>query len=356
MLKTPMKLRYLTGFMLSVLLLGISLNPSIPQSPQVIAAPTQISAAQNRYRLAAQYSEAHSGRAMVVMRSGQVVFESYNGVRPERAQPVASGTKSVNCAIALLGVQDGLLSLDEPVANTIIGWKLHPQKSKITIRQLLNLTSGIQGGDSGDIPTYADAIRKPLTAEPGERFQYGPNPFQIFGEVMRRKLAARGMAGSPLEYLDARILRPIGLKYDRWSKGLDGHPRLSSGAVISAREWAKYGVLLLNRGQWQGQSLLRSDLLNQCFQGTAVNSAYGMTFWLNRAGLNHDGLPMPAIPTASDSTVMAIGTGNQLMIVLPEHNLVVVRMGRLVEETSPDSQTDGFDRATFLNLLLTGAP
>lgn len=351
---TLMKLKHFTGLMLSVLLLGIGLNICVIQSPQAIAAPTQNNAEQNRYRQAAQYSEENDGLAMVVVKSGQVVFESYNGVRPERGIPLASGTKSFSCAIALLGVQDGLLTLDEPVANTILAWKRHPQKSKITIRQLLNLTSGIGGGDRGDVPSYAEAIREPLTAEPGTRFQYGPVPFQIFGEVMRRKLAARGMAETPLTYLDSRILQPIGLKYDRWTHQ-DGQPNLPSGAVISAREWAKYGVLLLNRGQWQGQQLLDSEQLNQCFQGTMENPAYGMTFWLNKNGEMPSGCPAKQIRTVSDSMVMAIGVGNQVMFVLPEQNLVVVRQGRLNQQPMCDTETEGFSREKFLNLVLTGA-
>lgn len=352
----PMKLKRVTGLILSVLLLGTSLNACVMKPPPAIAAPIQVNSAQNRYRLAAQYSEANNGRAMVVVQSGQVVFESYYPpeIDPERGRFLASGTKSFSCAIALLGVQDGLLTLDEPVANTIAGWKLHPQKSKITIRQLLNLTSGIQAGEGGDIPTYADAIRAPLTAEPGERFQYGPIPFQIFGEVMRRKLKAREMADSPLAYLNSRVLQPIGLKYDRWTHQ-NGQPNLPSGAVISAREWAKYGVLLLNQGQWKGRQLLDSRLLNQCFQGSAKNPAYGLTFWLNKPGLTHDGLPMKPIRAVSDSMVMAIGAGNQVMFVLPEQNLVVVRLGRLEQETSPETETGGFDREQFLNLILTGA-
>lgn len=351
---TSIKLKRLTGLLLSMLLLGTSLDACVMQPPPAIAAPAQITAAQNRYRRAAQYSEKNNGRAMVVVRAGQVVFEQYYpGVNPERGRFLASGTKSFSCAIALLGVQDGLLSLDEPVANTIVGWKIHPQKSRITIRQLLNLTSGITGGESRTIPTYADAIRAPLTAKPGERFQYGSVPFQIFGEVMRRKLEARGIAKTPLEYLDSRLLQPIGLKYDRWTRGQDGQPRLSSGAMISAREWAKYGMLILNRGRWQGRQLLDSRLLNQCFQGSTTNPAYGLTFWLNKPGLTHDGLPMQPIRAASGSMVMAIGAGNQVMFILPEQNLVVVRLGRLDDETSPENE-EGFDREKFLNLLLVG--
>ncbi|NJP10359.1 MAG: serine hydrolase [Leptolyngbyaceae cyanobacterium RU_5_1] len=273
---TPMKLKRFTGLILGVILPVIGLSACVMQSPQAIAAPTQTNAEQNRYLRAAQYSEANEGRAMVVVKSGQLVFEHYApGVDPERRRFLASGTKSFSCAIALLGVQDGLLTLDEPVANTIIGWRLHPQKSQSPSANC-STSPAASGVEKVETPTYAEAIREALTAEPGERYQYGPIPFQIFGEVMRRKLVARGMAESPLTYLDSRILQPIGLKYDRdlWTHQNE-LPNLPSGARISAREWAKYGVLILNQGQWQGQQLLDSRLLNQCFQGTAKTLLMG---------------------------------------------------------------------------------
>lgn len=308
----------------------------------------------NRYRRAARYSEAHDGLAMVVVQSGQVVFESYApGVNPEQGNPLASGTKSFCGAIALLGIQDGFLTLDEPVANTITEWKGKPQKSKITIRQLLNLTSGIPGGEIGKVPSYAEAIATQLTAVPGTRYQYGPTPFQIFGEVMRRKFKAHGMAETPLTYLNSHIFQPIGLTYDRW-RHQNGQPNLPSGAVISAKEWAKYGVLLLNGGQWQGQQLLNSELLNQCFQGTKTNPAYGVTFWLNKDGFSPSGQPMKSIRAASESMVMAIGSGDQVMFMLPEQNLVVVRQGRLNQQTLPEAE-GGFEREKFLNLVLTSS-
>lgn len=95
-------------------------------------------------------------------------------------------------------------------------------------------------------------------------------------------------------------------------------------------------------------------LLNQCFQGSTANPAYGLTFWLNKPGLTHDGLPMQPIRAASSSMMMAIGAGNQVMFMVPEQSLVVVRLGRLDDEMSPETE-GGFDRETFLNLILTGA-
>ncbi|NJP10358.1 MAG: hypothetical protein HC866_13515 [Leptolyngbyaceae cyanobacterium RU_5_1] len=64
---------------------------------------------------------------------------------------------------------------------------------------------------------------------------------------------------------------------------------------------------------------------------------------------------MRSIRAASDKMVMARGAGDQVMFVLPEQNLVVVRLGRLDRETAPENETGGFDRERFLNLILTGA-
>lgn len=320
--------------------------------------------AQKRYFRAARYSEKNDGLAMVVVESGQVVFEHYaSGVDPEQSHPLASGTKSFSAAIALLGIQDGLLTLDEPVANTITEWNRDDQKSQITIRQLLNLTSGIRRRELTEVPSYSEAIDEPVVATPGNHFLYGPNSFQIFGEVMVRKMAMHSFTGTLLTYLDSRILQPIGLRYDLWRRQFRQpnlppgpqnrrQPNLSTGAIINAREWAKYGMLILNQGQWQGQQLLDPTLLLECFQGTAVNPAYGLTFWLNKDGFDPFGMPIERISAAPDSMVMAIGSGDQVMFMLPEQDLVVVRQGQLNSEGSPEAEA-GFDRATFLNLILT---
>jgi hypothetical protein len=87
MLAASIKPKHIIRLMLSVLLLGISLNIGAMPSPQAIVAPSQTNSEQDHYRQAAQYSEANGGRAMVVVKSGQVVFEDYaDGVNPERGR------------------------------------------------------------------------------------------------------------------------------------------------------------------------------------------------------------------------------------------------------------------------------
>lgn len=124
------------------------------------------------------------------MKGEKIVFEDYqNGHRADEPWMLASGTKSFSGVMLAAAIEDKLVkSFDEKVSDTITEWKTDPWKSKITIRQLLSLTSGMDGGQIGRVPTYAEAITKTLEADPGTRFEYGPVPFQIFGELMTRKL------------------------------------------------------------------------------------------------------------------------------------------------------------------------
>ena len=291
------------------------------------------------YQQAAAYSSAHRGLSMVVVKNGKIVFEDYaEGHSADEPHNLFSGTKSFSCAIAVAAAQDRLLSLDEPVSRTITEWQTDPQKSEITIRQLLSLTSGIDAGPNGSIlshmfsstPPYAESINAPLLHSPGTKFQYGAIPFQIFGELMQRKLNAIGE--TPRQYLTRRVLDPIGLKVDSWNTTKDGDAKLSAGAFLTAREWAKYGQLILNGGQWGNAEVLNGNFLSECFKGSPVNPGYGLTFWLPaNGGINSEG---GSAAKASEKLraihipgpiVKAAGVGGQKLYVIPSENMVIVR-------------------------------
>src|SRR3982750_4788939 len=94
---------------------------------------------------AAAYSENNRGFSMLVMQNGKTVFEHYaNGGGAEMRCKIFSGTKSFWGIAALCAVRDGLIKLDDRVADTIPEWKNDARKSLITVRQLLNQTDGIE--------------------------------------------------------------------------------------------------------------------------------------------------------------------------------------------------------------------
>ncbi len=94
---------------------------------------------------AATYSESKRGFSILVMQNGRTVFEHYaNGGSADSRCKIFSGTKSFWGIAALCAVRDGLIKLDDRVADTITEWKADPRRSQITIRQLLNQTDGIE--------------------------------------------------------------------------------------------------------------------------------------------------------------------------------------------------------------------
>jgi len=265
------------------------------------------------FKPAADYLSTCNGHALLVYRDGQLVFEDYlNGHRRDDPHRLASGTKSFVGVLAAMAVEDRLIKLEERVASTLTEWQDDDRKQQITIRQLLTLTSGIAGGDVGDVPSYKDAVRlAEAKFPPGEKFQYGPVPFQCFGELLRRKLEPSKETVE--SYLQRRLLDPIGLKPSFWRKDAHGNPNLPSGAHLTAREWAKFGLFVLNKGAWEGKQLVSEKLLAECFQGTKAHPTYGLTFWLNAS----DERPR--------DLVMAAGAGKQKLYIVPSQKLLIVQ-------------------------------
>jgi CubicO group peptidase (beta-lactamase class C family) len=278
---------------------------------------------------AAAYAEKHGLHALIVSHGGKTVLERY-AAGYDRAKPHAlySGTKSFWGPLAVAAQDDGLLDLDELVARTIPEWKSDPRKSRVTVRHLLQLTSGIGFGGLGSaVPTFAKALQASVEAEPGTKFTYGGIPLQVFGAVLQQKLHRR--SPSPQAYLHERILDPIGLRIGSWRKLPDGTQPLPTGAFVAAGEWLKFGRLIAAGGTWKEKIVVRRSPLERCFEGSSANPRYGLCFWLS---------PLPSHP----DLVYASGSGGQALYVLPSENLAIVKFG-----DSRSYKHDAFLRALF---------
>ncbi|NBB15164.1 serine hydrolase [Caulobacter sp. SLTY] len=276
------------------------------------------------------YSTARNGVSVLVLKNGAAVCEGYAGAGgPDRGWEIWSGTKSFNGMILAAAVQDGLITLDEKVADTLPEWRDDPRKTKVTIRQLLSLTSGIET-TVGRAPDYAGAVAAAVTAEPGTRFDYGAEPFQVFGAVMNRKLKAAGTGDADvLAYLKRRILDPAGVRWTNWRRTPSGDALLPQGAVFTAREWAKFGEFVRGGAVRDGRPLVDPVAFQAQFEGTGVNPAYGLTWWLARPG-GFGPRTAPVDFTDGSATLpadlrMAAGAGKQRLYILPSCGLTVVR-------------------------------
>jgi len=309
-------------------------------------------------REAVAFSEARRGASVLVLKDGRTLCEAYGpGAGPDRPMEIWSGTKSFVGIMAAAAVQDGLLSLDEPVSKTLPEWRDDPWKAKATLRQVLSLSSGLRS-EIGRPPEYAAAVLMPLSAEPGTMFAYGPAPFQLFGEVMTRKLAAAGQPSDPLAYLRRRVLGPIGLGEVVWRRTPGGDPLLPQGAVLTARQWATFGEFVRAGAVVDGVSLVDPVTFRELFRGSSVNPAYGVTWWLpaRSAGVDVQGpssdLGQAAARLPKD-LVMAAGAGDQRLYVIPSRGLTVVRQARFapMDALRPGAGPRWSD-AAFVELVL----
>jgi CubicO group peptidase (beta-lactamase class C family) len=312
------------------------------------AAPSGI---QSSFSAAAKYSAERGGVSFLVMKEGRVVAEEYpNGGSADRARELASGTKSFSGVMAACAVQDGLFKWDDRVSDVITEWKSDPRRSQITVRQLLSLSSGIPGGQlatrGGKVPSYSDAVLTEANADPGEKFQYGPTPYQCFGEYMRRKLTSagkvasgRGRSSVVLDYMDERIFRPIGVSYRFWRRDRQGNPHLPSGAYLTAREWIKFGEMV----RQGGKGVTSPKLLQECLVPQGAGRNYGLTWWLPT---QNTGSKMPEV-------YMAAGAGGQRLYVIPSQGITAVRQAPIkMGEADDADRNSGFRDMEFLKLLL----
>lgn len=262
---------------------------------------------------AAAYAERHALHALLVQRGGDVVFERYaGGYDADKPHALYSGTKSFWGVLAVAAQHDGLLDVDEPVGETLPDW-MAGTKARVRLRDLLQLTSGIGfGGLGGAVPSFDKAAAVELKDEPRETFTYGGIPLQVFGAVLARKLAPRGL--SPHAYLRERVLDPIGLRVASWRTLKDGTMPLPTGAFVTAREWRKFGALVRDGGTPQNKTIVARAALARCFDGSNANPRYGLGWWLS---------PLAAHP----DVVYASGAGGQAMYVVPSAGAVVVKFG-----------------------------
>ncbi|MBS0384544.1 MAG: beta-lactamase family protein [Proteobacteria bacterium] len=300
---------------------------------------------------AAAYSRARRGVSLLVMRRGRIVFEDYpTPGAPDRGWELASGTKSFTGVMAAAAVRDRLLELNEPAAETLREWRSDPMKRRITIHQLLSLESGLEAGAIGRPPTYAAAVETPARYEPGTTFAYGPAPFQIFGEIMRRKTG-----GDPLNYLTRRIFEPLRIAPTDWRRGPDGMPFMPQGAQFTARDWARFGEWVRNGGG----DLVDRPALAQCFVPSRANPGYGMSWWLLRPGLippgRMAGVEVDAAMSERYGTIrMAAGAGDQRLYIVPDLDLVVARQADRILAGMFARGGARWSDAEFLRALLSG--
>ena len=294
---------------------------------------------------AAKYSTAKAGMALLVMQDGKIVWESYaNGGGKNVPQRIYSGTKAYWGFAALVAAEDGILKLDERVADIIPEWKADETKREIRVRHLLDFTCGLVAMPELHENHFKDrtvaALKARSHAGAGKSFVYGPAALQVFHEVLARKLKKK----SPTLFLEREVLRPLDLGPQRYLPDSKGAPLLAAGFMQTARQWSAMGRALLERGE----PVLNDDdgYFDYMLKGGGANPAYAFGVWNNRAasakgGREVDVESMLVRPLSSRAwrdvclckdappdLLACIGSYGQRVYAVPSHKLVIVRLGK----------------------------
>lgn len=287
-------------------------------------------------------------RAVLVLHQGRIVAERYgSGYGPQTRFISWSMAKTVTGVLIGLLVADGRLRLDEGVP--VPSWQRPGDpRGEITLRQLLQMRSGLRHTEAGDPVYESDEVRmlfldgrdamaahaeaQPLEAEPGRHWEYSSNTTVILADLAARALTAstdpaerRRVVG---DYLRSRLFEPLGMT--SIVPEYDAAGTLIGGSLMhaTARDWARFGEFLRNKGAVNGAQLVPSAWIEFMTTANPRNPGYGAQTWLNRAQPGEDERPFPGAPRSAFSMNGHLG---QFVLVVPDRELTIVRLGKTLD-------------------------
>lgn len=286
-------------------------------------------------------------RALLVVQNGMIVAEKYApGFGRDTRFLGWSATKSITGTLVGMLVEDGVLDLDAPAP--VPQWQAAGDPRRvITLRQLMNMASGLRFKE--DYATDSDALRMmylasnmgdfaaslPLDQSPGTKWSYSSGTTNILAGIVFR--ATGGTLKSMTGFARSRLFEPAGMTSALIEPDEAGVLVGSSYAYATARDWARFGQLYLDRGVVRGRQVISPKWVD--FVRTPTTAAprpqYGGQFWLNRGEASGPRKRMYAdIPV---DTYLALGHNAQIIAIIPSLNAVVVRMGWTPEGKSFDA-------------------
>ncbi len=313
-----------------------------PVAKLAAAAEAKLDRAALDKAVSAAFDEQNKGgypdtRAIVVVQGGAIVAEHYAPGFDRGTELLGwSASKSIMGTLVGLLVDDGKLKLDEPAP--VPEWQgAGDPRAKITLRQLLTMSSGltfsesyVPGNDSikmlfeaGDMGAMAAAL--PLKDAPGTIWSYSSGTTNILSRIVFHA------TGDTLEgmtrFAQKRLFEPTGMTSALIEPDEAGVQVGSSYAYATARDWARYGLLHLNKGRAGGKQLLSKEWLDFAVTPTkaAPRPVYGAQLWLNHA--EADGEHRKLYPDLPEDTVMARGHSFQIVAAIPSQDAVIVRLG-----------------------------
>ncbi|MAF77523.1 MAG: hypothetical protein CME60_05120 [Halobacteriovoraceae bacterium] len=296
----------------------------------------------------------HKSDAFVVIKDGYLVYEGYDrGYHPKRKHMFWSLTKSLTSTIIGAAIHRGHIELDALAKDYYP--EMNREKAKdVTLRHILNMSAGFKFYEENPInialsdsifvyyskKAYRDVAKHVASLEmkyaPDEQFNYGTHQPMLAMGMLKKAINNPSIYDElPWELL----FKPLGIKNIVFERDLAGTFLGGSTGWGVAKEYAKLGLLMLEDGIWEGKRILPEGWVKFATQTVApallkkksedgemrLNvESYGAYWWLNKKLPMNKTRPYPSAP---ETLYQAMGFRGQTMGVLPEQNIIIVRMG-----------------------------
>ena len=259
--------------------------------------------------------------SFMLVRHGRVIAEAW--WRPERADKphvLWSLSKSFNSTAVGLAIEEGKLSLDDPVLKFFPAADAPADPSEnlkaMTVRDLLTMTGGhdTEPKAIGGAPSVKQFLAHPVVHKPGTHFQYN-----TMGSYTLSAIVTRATGQTVLEFLRPRLFEPLGIEDPQWDSSPEGNSLGGYGLKLRTEDIARFGQLYLQKGIWNGRQLIPRKWVEQATSRQVPNDGesharmgpdwrqgYGFQFW-----------------RCTHNAYRGDGANGQFCLVIPDKDVVI---------------------------------
>ena len=285
------------------------------------------------------FVQSKNTKSFIILVNGRIVLEHYfNGHSATTPWYWASAGKTLTSTVTGIAQDENLININNKVSTYLgTGWTSAPlaKENLITCKNLLAMNSGLD--DSlGDNVSPANLQ---YVADAGNRWAY----HNVY--VKLQDVIAQASGQTWTNYFNTKLRDKLGMTGGAWVNSGDG----LSVYWSTTRNMARFGLMSLNRGKWNGTTIVSESFFNQASTTSQnINEAYGYLWWLNGKSTYH--LPTTQfefngtlIPNAPSDMFAALGKNDQKIYVIPSKKMVVIRMGDVANPANPTFALSGFD-------------
>ena len=325
-------------------------NTIVGGNPQVLQTDNEYNVPLNSELTA--FLEESKSAAFLILKDGKLVSEHYFGEYNDRSKTNSfSVAKTITTMLIGTAIKDRYIeSLNQPITDFIEEFKDNEYAQNTTIEHLANMTSGYDWDEHYYSPfsltpklyygknSTKFLLDRAITKPSGEEYYYSSASTQLLGIVLTRAIGDKTIS----EYASEKLWKPLGMNDDGlWHTDATGMEFTYCCVNTNARNFAKLGQLLLQNGVWNNKEILDSSFVEKIHSSNGLVDYYGLSGWL--------------FPNYNPKFYCAEGHLGQFIIVIPEKNMVVVRLGetRLKDREKPPRFTNDAEFYVSQALSLT---